>query len=300
VVRVWLSCLIALASAAALAEGGKPSEVATISDSEGSGVQSSQLKSLTPEEAGTLICNDTKSRTVQRVYRISVCRTVVKDGVSVCKEEVLERTASVQVEGSVLDLNALEQLSPELARVLARHNGFLDLNGLKTLSAAAANELIGQRGSINLEGLETISHEAADALNRHAGPVSLKGLKRVSASTYETLKLKRNARLPNTLTLDQVADGVIIWKREHPGSFTQYATQLANRCDVNFDVDGALIDKYGLSQDRILSPPPLSVMSIGQAGNWLADELSQQCPAKIIAGWRKDSLRFSEMPKPTP
>lgn len=92
-------------------------------DAEDSAVDSSQLKSLTPEEAEKLICTDTETRTFDRVYRISVCKRVVEGGVAVCKDEVIERALSVEVDGSILDLNGLEQLSADVAQVLARLKG---------------------------------------------------------------------------------------------------------------------------------------------------------------------------------
>lgn len=278
-----------LANAEALPSSGN----AGSSSQETSVDGSSQIKQLTAEEAEQLICTDTKKREFDRVVRYAVCRRVIENGVSICKAEMKERTISIEVEGAILNLNALECLPRDVAKVLARHNGILDLNGLKALSDEAASELISQNGSLNLSGLETISHETADALNRHSGPVSLSGLKELSAAGYETLRTRRNTRLPNTLTITQVSDGVIVWKQEHPGSFKQYATQLADRFGVELRVDKQAFDKYGLSMDKLLPPPPLAVMNLGTAGNWLADELSQHCPVKFTAGWGKGLLHFS-------
>ncbi len=291
----WLPAVVLLLLGKPLAHAeALPSSENVNSSSQKTSVDgSSQIKRLTAEEAEQLICKDTEKRTFDRVVRYAICRTVSENGVSICKAEMKERTISIEVEGAILDLNALESLPEEVAKVLARHNGILDLNGLKALSDNAASELVSQNGSLNLSGLETISHKTADALNRHSGPVSLIGLKELSAAGYETLRTRRNIRLPNTLTITQVSDGVIVWKQEHPGSFKQYATQLADRFEVELKVDKQAFDKYGLSMDRLLPPPPLAVMNLGSAGNWLADELSQHCPVEFTAGWGKESLHFS-------
>ena len=73
-----------------------------------------------------------------------------------------------------LRLPAVESLSPEAAKAIAKHRGdVLALNGVRSLSPEVAEGLAGHRGTLALYGLKRASQDVLDALKSHDGPVVL-------------------------------------------------------------------------------------------------------------------------------
>lgn len=72
-----------------------------------------------------------------------------------------------------LSLGGLKTLSPEVASVLALHDGPLLLDGLADIPPDVARGLARHAGELSLAGLTSLSDEAREALATHEGPVVL-------------------------------------------------------------------------------------------------------------------------------
>jgi hypothetical protein len=107
-----------------------------------------------------------------------VSHTQGNDGASELSVENAKRLA--QDKSGRLLLNGLKTLAPDVAKELARHEGWLSLNGLTSLSNETAEVLGQHKGFLHLDGLTKISDEAAKALTRHNGELSLNGLTSLS------------------------------------------------------------------------------------------------------------------------
>jgi hypothetical protein len=123
-------------------------------------------------------------------------------------------------------LDSVKEMSPEVARVLATHNGHLSLGGIRQLSVDVAEALTKGRPntdmtSLTLDGLFDLSPEIATALAQCRGPLSLSGLQSLSLETANALASSPrkpyntsffNGALGNWLTLnglDEVEPSVI-------------------------------------------------------------------------------------------
>jgi hypothetical protein len=160
-------------------------------------VDMSHLKTLDPELAEVLICEDDVVRPVSRTRdvrrQIAVPETaggpkkIRRPKRKKWKVESVEYT--VEAPGRGLYLNGLESLSADTAEVLGRHKGDLQLNGLKELDSQTALYLQGHVGLLGLDGLEVVDEGGSVVVDliRHHGAVSLRGLSRLSAETYRTL-----------------------------------------------------------------------------------------------------------------
>ena len=88
---------------------------------------------------------------------------------------------------STLWLPRLSSLTPEVARVLATHDGELGLNGLTDVPSSVATELTKHKGALHLNGLDSIPLETAEALAEHKGPLYLRGLKTLTPEVAQAL-----------------------------------------------------------------------------------------------------------------
>ncbi len=79
--------------------------------------------------------------------------------------------------GEAIDLNALEKLDANTARVLAEARGKLFLNGLTDVTPEVAGILASHRGWLHLGGLRSISPAVAKALSKHQGWLFLNGIR---------------------------------------------------------------------------------------------------------------------------
>lgn len=268
----------------------------------------SRITTLSPDEAERLICTDDQCRPVTLTRRVTVTkckleeRTKDTDGkiltytVSVPYTEEVLQTYTVMCRGDLLSLDNLGELSPETARVLARHTGFLHLDGLKAVSADVATILASHKGSLSLGGIETISHETADALADHPGVVTCAGLKRVDAATYETLKLKQ--ALPPSVTVENANTPTVVWCRRGPRRLANYRDTLADQMDVHVTIDPSLAKKYGITPKQKLAPPPRKVMYQHEAIRWLASELGKENAGSIAGEFTEKGLEFREVVTP--
>lgn len=66
--------------------------------------------------------------------------------------------------GPIINLSALERLSPEAAAALAPHNGDLQFPKLTELSADVARGLASHKGQLTLSAVTTLTPDAAAAL----------------------------------------------------------------------------------------------------------------------------------------
>ncbi len=73
-----------------------------------------------------------------------------------------------------------DRITPEVAEVLAAHNGQLTFTGDAALRPATAAAVAAHRGSIRLPQLRTIPLETARALAPHRGPLIIDGLSRLT------------------------------------------------------------------------------------------------------------------------
>ncbi|MCB9925602.1 MAG: hypothetical protein H6822_25855 [Planctomycetaceae bacterium] len=73
-------------------------------------------------------------------------------------------------------LNALTELNPEVATILATHDGGLSFGSLTSITTATANALARHKGNLYLSGLRALSAEFAQALSLHGEPVHFEHL----------------------------------------------------------------------------------------------------------------------------
>jgi mono/diheme cytochrome c family protein len=94
-----------------------------------------------------------------------------------------------------LSLDELKTLSPEVAKVLAKHEGWLSLNGLTEISDEAAAALGQHKGDLHLNGLVRISDATAAGLAGVRGELSLNGLTAISDESARALAKHSGGRL---------------------------------------------------------------------------------------------------------
>ena len=92
-----------------------------------------------------------------------------------------------------LRLNAVTELSADVAAVLAQHRGDLHLGGLTRLSRDAAQALAAHRGVLHLDGLQTLSEQSAKALATHFRSLSMTSLQPLPPTTAMVLSRYRGA-----------------------------------------------------------------------------------------------------------
>jgi hypothetical protein len=130
------------------------------------------LETLTVEQATALA----RSWGVCKTGRCGPPRLAL-DRLTTLSEEVARAIARFN---GYLSFDGLTALSDEAARALAQHEGVLSLGGLTTLSDEAAKALAQHEGFLSLSGLTMLSHEAARALAQHEGGLRLDGLTTLS------------------------------------------------------------------------------------------------------------------------
>ena len=110
-------------------------------------------------------------------------RFFIKLGIRELPPEVaaaLVKTRKSKDQDSALVLNKLECLTPETAKVLAKHKAPLYLNGLTHLCEYAARELAKHNSYLlSLDGLADASEVTLEHLASHEGPLSLGGVKQL-------------------------------------------------------------------------------------------------------------------------
>ena len=94
--------------------------------------------------------------------------------------------------GSVLSLNGLTDLTPEVATELSCFPGLLVLNGIQTLSVATAVALAPHRGDLILDGLLHLPVDVAKALSKHEGKsLSMESLRFMSDGAAKAMAAYR-------------------------------------------------------------------------------------------------------------
>jgi hypothetical protein len=102
--------------------------------------------------------------------------------------------------GTDLELDALSEITPGVAKSLAEHDSSLSLNGLTTLSVEVAIALAGHGHPLCLGGVTKLSDDAAEALSGHRGQcLVLQNLTELSS-----LPLARAMKDYDVLYLDNV------------------------------------------------------------------------------------------------
>jgi hypothetical protein len=95
-----------------------------------------------------------------------------------------------------LDLNGLLELSPDVAKCLAKYRGSLELNGLVELSSEAAVALANCDGpELLLDGVSQLSVDAAKALATFEGHLSLDGLTELGPEVLRALVAKSGRKI---------------------------------------------------------------------------------------------------------
>ncbi|MBM3972403.1 MAG: DUF1588 domain-containing protein, partial [Planctomycetes bacterium] len=94
-----------------------------------------------------------------------------------------------------LGLDGLKSLSPDVAKELAKHEGWLSLNGLTEISDAAAASLGQRKGDLHLNGLAKISDAAAASLAGIRSELALNGLTTLSDESARALAKQTGGRL---------------------------------------------------------------------------------------------------------
>ena len=92
------------------------------------------------------------------------------------REDVQQIVECSVQNGEAVDLNALENLDADTARVVAETRGKLFLNGLTAVTPEVAEILATHRGWLHLGGLRSISPAVARALSKHQGWLFLNGI----------------------------------------------------------------------------------------------------------------------------
>lgn len=279
-------------------------------------VDMSHLKSLDPELAEVLICEDEVVRPVRRTRKVSniIVATETVRGETTTRYDTKSKTVeqTVSVPGRALYLNGLESLDADVAEVLGRHKGDLALNGLKELSHEAAGMLETHVGLLSLDGLEVADEigSAVEVFVNHHGPVSLKGLTRMSAQTYYTLVAPWEVHaehvedfrplLPPDVIVEQPTTvmPVVRWS-QMPGEDTlaNYLRRISEQADVEVEVDKAALQRLKVADSIRVSAPfgrllkkhddgsrsvvrlVPDAMRLDEAVAWLAHGVNAHCPA---------------------
>ena len=93
------------------------------------------------------------------------------------REDVQQIVECSVQNGEAVDLNSLENLDADTARVVAETRGKLFLNGLTAVTPEVAEILATHRGWLHLGGLRSISPAVARALSKHQGWLFLNGIR---------------------------------------------------------------------------------------------------------------------------
>ncbi|MEN9634328.1 MAG: hypothetical protein RL077_2732 [Verrucomicrobiota bacterium] len=120
----------------------------------------------------------------------TLARAERKDGgttLSVEQAKILAQDTSGR-----LQLDRLTTLSPEVAKELARFDGWLMLDGLTNVSDETAKALASHVGELSLNGLPSLSDDVAKALAAHAkGRLYLNGVSSLSAAAAQALATRK-------------------------------------------------------------------------------------------------------------
>lgn len=245
-------------------------------------VDMSHLKTLDPELAEVLICEDDVVRPVRRTRLVyyynpdpdeELRKKALKPQFAKARREAQQRAKvveyTVKAPGRGLYLNGLETISDDTLEVLGRHKGDLQLNGLKVVDPL---HLTNHVGLLSLDGVVEIgfSGQMYSDLRHHHGPVSLRGLKRISAEEYYVLVtpwqyLNEYAedfrlRLPMDLSVEykQPANaGVVSWSQMRvEDTLANYVQQISEQADVEVQVDKAALKRLNLSESLKVSVLP--------------------------------------------
>ena len=174
-----------------------------------------RVKTITPEVAKAL---------AQTKVTLSLGLTTITPEVA--------RALATRPKG-MLALDALREISVEVARELAKFRGKLTLNGLRTLSREVAIELAKHVGKFTLFGLTEISDEAAEALSHHRSTMLLNGLTKLTSVPLTTTMLKSNDGFLNLSKVQTISDEVVKVFAEYKGSRPIRLTGLTELSEAN-------------------------------------------------------------------
>ena len=133
----------------------------------------------------------------------------------------------------MLALDALREISVEVARELAKFRGKLTLNGLRTLSREVAIELAKHPSKLTLFGLTEISDEVAEALSHHSSTMLLNGLTKLTSVPLTNTMLKSNDGFLNLSKVQTISDDVAKVLAEYQGSRPVRLTGLTELSEAN-------------------------------------------------------------------
>ena len=136
------------------------------------------LKSLSPEAAENLL-----RRRGEDDYR-----SISLDGLTTLSEPVARSRVGFLQEHDSIYLPNLEDLTPDVAQVVASGTHYLYLTGLKQITNEVAEILASQKGeSLSLDSLSELSDQAAYLLSKYEGSLSFNGITELSDVAAEHL-----------------------------------------------------------------------------------------------------------------
>ena len=91
-----------------------------------------------------------------------------------------------------LFLNGLTEVTPEVAEILADHRGWLHLEGLRSVSPAVARELSKHQGWLFLNGIRVLDRDVAIALLPYHGQLYLDGVETITEDVAKIIASRRN------------------------------------------------------------------------------------------------------------
>lgn len=153
----------------------------------------------------TLLANDSpqlRQVTVQEAQRLAQDKSgrLALDGLKTLTPEVAKELAKHE---GWLSLNGLKEISDEAAAGLGQHKGVLHLNGLARVTDGTAAALAANRGELALNGLTAISDESARALAKHSGGrLILNGLTTLSAEAARAFAARKGGGPTSQTVLD--------------------------------------------------------------------------------------------------
>lgn len=139
-----------------------------------------------------------------------------------------EAKALANINGDLLHLDGLTELTSKVACAIAKFRGILFFNSLAELSVKAALELANHAGDLFLDGLTDISGEVASALSRHRGQLFLRGLTELSDQVAEALAGHKGGMIFDGVA--EMSDKIIeLLARSEGGLDLNGLTELSNK-----------------------------------------------------------------------
>jgi hypothetical protein len=137
----------------------------------------------------------------------------ITDSMESLDKDTAERLISVSDNNKPLSFDAVTEIEPEVASILAQHPGTLMLDGLTELNKDVASALKVGDKTLYLRGLQDISPEVASVLAGHQGPLVLGSFEEISADVAAALSShKHRLSLPYITSLNEEVAAILAAK----------------------------------------------------------------------------------------